>query len=240
MVKVGILQQKRAELCPPYLLHCRALRLKALGTTTVKSARVVGPTPWTQLPQPQTKTGRSQGSSPALLGVPSPVARTPPQVPAQVPLEAPVPNPASWHGNSACASCGPVPKPKPKAKSRKESDTSSQPKLAQFFAAQTGKASTCSNTSLAGPSAPAQVFPKSPPGSSLSREPFASSGSSKCRIAQPWRRWPRREKEKGPERKEVTAPTLLRVRAKANHRVEKAKSQARVQCQRSRYVWTQS
>ena len=55
MVKVGILQQKRAELCPPYLLHCRALRLKALGTTTVKSARVVGPTPWTQLPQ---QTGR--------------------------------------------------------------------------------------------------------------------------------------------------------------------------------------
>ena len=167
MVKVGILQQKRADLCPPYLLHCRALRLKALGTTTVKSARVVGPTPWSQLPQ---QTGRLWELRPRLKQGGRRVRHLPCLVSLLLllgPLQgnlSPVPNPASWHGSSACASCGPVPKPKPKAKSRKESDTSSQPKLAQFFAAQTGKASTCSNTSLAGPSAPAQVLPKSPPG----------------------------------------------------------------------------
>ena len=122
---------------------------------------------------PQTKTERSQGSSPASLGVsPPPTARTPPHFFAQVPLEAPAPKPVSGQVSSASSCCGPVPKPQPKAKSRKEPDPSSQPKLAQFFVAQTGKASTCSNTSQVGPSAPAQVFPKPRPGPPLPASPL--------------------------------------------------------------------
>ena len=121
----------------------------------------------------QEKTERSQGSSPATLGVPPPpVARTPPQTTAQVSLEAPVPKPVSGQGCSASSCFGPVPKPQPKAKNRKEPDPSSQPKLAQFFVAQTRKANACSNTSQDGPTAPAQVSPKSLPTSPFPANPL--------------------------------------------------------------------
>ena len=122
---------------------------------------------------PQAKTGRSQGSSPAPLGVPPPPsARTPPLFSSRVPLEAPAPKPASGLGGCACSSCGPTPKPQPKTKSRKEPAPSSQPKLAEFFVAQAKKASTCSNTSQDGPTAPAQVFPKPSPCPPLPKSPL--------------------------------------------------------------------
>ena len=111
----------------------------------------------------QEKTGRPPSSSPALLGAPPPPVAKTPKATAQVSLEAPAPKPVSGQGCSASSRCCPVPKPQPKAKHRKEPDPSSQPKLAQFFVAQTRKAQASSNTSQDSPTTLAPVCPKPPP-----------------------------------------------------------------------------
>ena len=62
----------------------------------------------------------------------------------EVSLESPGPKPSSRQAKGARSSSCPAPKPQPKPKSRKEPEPSSQPKLAQFFVAQTRKANTSS------------------------------------------------------------------------------------------------
>ena len=82
----------------------------------------------------------------------------------EVSQEAPAPKPCSRLVGCAPPRCGPAPKPQPKpqpkAKGRKDPQPSSQPKLAQFFVAQTRKASTSSHTQG---SHKAPACPKPPP-----------------------------------------------------------------------------
>ena len=131
----------------------------------------------TSEPASAEKPGRQQeeASSPAR------VSSSPPaflQFPKEEVLQkAPGPKPSSGLFGSAPARCGPgpslLPKSQPKAKGREDPQPSSQPKLAQFFVAQTRKASTSSHT-LASPAHPEPVCPKSSPcqpGPSLPRPP---------------------------------------------------------------------
>ena len=84
----------------------------------------------------------------------------------EVSQEAPAPKPCSRLAGCAPPRCGPAPKPQPKpqpkAKGRKNPQPSSQPKLAQFFVAQTRKASTSSHTQ-GSPAHKAPACPKPPP-----------------------------------------------------------------------------
>ena len=114
----------------------------------------------TSEPASAEKPGRQQeeASSPAR------VSSSPPaflQFPKEEVLQkAPGPKPSSGLFGSAPARCGPgpslLPKSQPKAKGREDPQPSSQPKLAQFFVAQTRKASTSSHT-LASPAHPVPV-----------------------------------------------------------------------------------
>ena len=111
----------------------------------------------------QAKTEKLQCASHAPVSVAPSPAQNPSLFFGQVSLETPAPKPSFRQAGGASSSYGPLPKPQPKTKNRKEPNPSLQPKLAQFFVAQTRKASTCNNSPQHRPASPAPLHPKPPP-----------------------------------------------------------------------------